>query len=704
VSRDYPLQRTRNIGIMAHIDAGKTTTTERILYYTGINYKIGEVHDGAATMDYMEQEQERGITITSAATTCFWKPNQGLHTGDQFRINIIDTPGHVDFTIEVERSLRVLDGAVAVFDGVAGVEPQSETVWRQADRYKVPRICFVNKMDRLGASFSMALASIRDRLGANAVAVQLPLGTEDDHRGLIDLVRMQALVFADDKLGAEWKVSEIPAEFREQADAARETLLESVAELDDALMERYLEGDTAFTDAEILAALRKGTLDFKIVPVLCGSAFKNKGVQQLLDAVVDYLPSPLDVPAIEGTSVDSEEEVLTREASDQAPFAALAFKIVNDRFVGQLTFMRVYSGQLKTGSAVLNATKGRKERIGRLLLMHANNREEIKEVYAGNIVAAVGLKTATTGDTLCSPDAPIVLERMSFPDPVISVAIEPKTTADQAKLADALQILASEDPSFRAHTDEETGQTIISGMGELHLEIIVDRLRREFNVACNVGAQQVAYRESIRETVKVEGKYIKQTGGHGMYGHVWLELGPSEPGAGFVFENKIVGGLIPKEFIPSVEKGIRDAMSRGVLAGYQVIDVRAALVDGSFHQVDSSGPAFEVAASMAFQDGAREAGIHLLEPVMSVEVVTPEAHMGDVIGDLNARRGNITGMERRGTNQVVLATVPLKPMFGYATDLRSRTQGRATYTMQFHEYQAVPSNIADAIVARTTGG
>ncbi|MDH5491866.1 MAG: elongation factor G [Myxococcales bacterium] len=704
MSRDYPLQRTRNIGIMAHIDAGKTTTTERILYYTGINYKIGEVHDGAATMDYMEQEQERGITITSAATTCFWKPNQGLHTGDQFRINIIDTPGHVDFTIEVERSLRVLDGAVAVFDGVAGVEPQSETVWRQADRYKVPRICFVNKMDRLGASFSMALASIRDRLGANAVAVQLPLGTEDDHRGLIDLVRMQALVFADDKLGAEWKVSEIPAEFREQADAARETLLESVAELDDALMERYLEGDTAFTDAEILAALRKGTLDFKIVPVLCGSAFKNKGVQQLLDAVVDYLPSPLDVPAIEGTSVDSEEEVLTREASDQAPFAALAFKIVNDRFVGQLTFMRVYSGQLKTGSAVLNATKGRKERIGRLLLMHANNREEIKEVYAGNIVAAVGLKTATTGDTLCSPDAPIVLERMSFPDPVISVAIEPKTTADQAKLADALQILASEDPSFRAHTDEETGQTIISGMGELHLEIIVDRLRREFNVACNVGAQQVAYRESIRETVKVEGKYIKQTGGHGMYGHVWLELGPSEPGAGFVFENKIVGGLIPKEFIPSVEKGIRDAMSRGVLAGYQVIDVRAALVDGSFHQVDSSGPAFEVAASMAFQDGAREAGIHLLEPVMSVEVVTPEAHMGDVIGDLNARRGNITGMERRGTNQVVLATVPLKPMFGYATDLRSRTQGRATYTMQFHEYQAVPSNIADAIVARTTGG
>ncbi|NOY91225.1 MAG: elongation factor G [Deltaproteobacteria bacterium] len=701
--RQYPLQKTRNIGIMAHIDAGKTTTTERILYYTGINYKIGEVHDGAATMDYMEQEQERGITITSAATTCAWMPKEGPFAKDNVRINIIDTPGHVDFTIEVERSLRVLDGAVAVFDGVAGVEPQSETVWRQADRYNVPRICFINKMDRAGANFPRALDSIHDRLGANAIAIQIPLGSEDEHRGIIDIVKMKALSFHDDNLGADWDELEIPEDFREQAEAARAKLLEAAAEVDDALMARYLEGDTDFSESEIISALRAGTLAFKLVPVLCGSAFKNKGVQQLLDAIVNLMPSPLDILAVQGESVDKPGEKMTREASDDAPFSALAFKIINDPFVGQLTFMRVYSGKLGSGSSVLNATRGKKERIGRLLLMHANNREEIKEVYAGNIVAAVGLKNATTGDTLCDPQAPIVLERMTFPDPVISVAIEPKTLADQTKLGDALQKLSAEDPSFKAHTDEETGQTIISGMGELHLEIIVDRLKREFKVECNVGEPQVAYRESISDTVQAEGKYIKQSGGHGMFGHVKIELGPSEPGAGFVFENAIVGGVIPKEFIPSVEKGIREALTRGVLAGFQVIDVHAKLYDGSFHQVDSSGPAFEVAASMAFQDGAKRAGIHLLEPVMAVEVVTPEDYMGDVIGDLNSRRGNVTGMDQRGNMQVIHAEVPLAKMFGYATDVRSKTQGRATYTMQFHEYQAVPKNIAEEIVAKTKG-
>jgi len=703
VPRQYPLLRTRNIGIMAHIDAGKTTTTERILYYTGINYKIGEVHDGAATMDYMAQEQERGITITSAATTCAWTPLEGPLTNDKYRINIIDTPGHVDFTIEVERSLRVLDGAVAVFDGVAGVEPQSETVWHQADRYRVPRICFINKMDRAGANFTRSLASIRDRLGANAIALQLPLGVEEDHRGVIDLIKMKALSFHADDLGSKWDEVAIPAEDRAEADEARSRLIEAVAEVDDALMARYLEGDTAFSEDEIIVALRAGTLGFKLVPVLCGSAFKNKGVQQLLDAIVNLLPSPLDVPAIQGEAVDDAGTRMTRQASDEEPFAALAFKIINDPFVGQLTFMRVYSGKLESGSSVLNATRGKKERIGRLLLMHANNREEIKTVYAGNIVAAVGLKTATTGDTLCDIQAPIVLERMTFPEPVISVAIEPRTTADQTKLGDALQKLSAEDPSFKAHTDEETGQTIISGMGELHLEIIIDRLKREFQVECNVGEPQVAYRESISETVEAEGKYVKQSGGHGMFGHVVLELGPSESGAGFVFENAIVGGVIPKEFIPSVEKGIRGALSRGVLAGFPIIDVKAKLHDGSFHQVDSSGPAFEVAASMAFQDGAKRAGIHLLEPVMEVEVVTPEDYMGDVIGDLNSRRGSVTGMGQRGIMQVIQAQVPLAKMFGYATDVRSKTQGRATYTMQFHEYQAVPSNIADEIVAKTKG-
>ncbi|MCG8555835.1 MAG: elongation factor G [Proteobacteria bacterium] len=700
--REYPLERTRNIGIMAHIDAGKTTTTERILYYTGVNYKIGEVHEGAATMDYMEQEQERGITITSAATTCSWKCDAGPFSDQRFRINIIDTPGHVDFTIEVERSLRVLDGAVAVFDGVAGVEPQSETVWRQADKYKVPRICFVNKMDRAGANFVRSVDTIRERLGAKPVPVQLPLGLEEAHRGVIDLIDMTAIEFADDTKGAKFSVHGIPEELSEEVQAARELLLESVAEVDDALMERYLEGDTDFTRDQIIAALRKGTLEFKHVPVLCGSAFKNKGVQQLLDAVVNYLPSPVEVLAIEGIDPDTGERD-TRQASDDAPFSALAFKIINDPYVGQLTFLRVYSGTINSGTTVLNSTKQRRERIGRLLLMHANKREEIKEIQAGNICAAVGLRTATTGDTLCEEKKPIILERMEFPDPVISVAVEPKTKAEQQKLGETLQKLGVEDPSFRAHTDDETGQTIISGMGELHLEIIVDRMKREFKVDCNVGKPEVAYRESITQTVKSEGKYIKQTGGHGMYGHCWLEVGPSEPGEGYVFTNKIVGGVIPKEFIPSVEKGVREAMQRGVLAGYPVIDVQAVLYDGSYHDVDSSGPAFEVAASMAFQDAARRAGLQLLEPVFSVEVVVPEDYMGDVIGDLNSRRGRVTGMNPRGNVQVVTAEVPLATMFGYATDLRSKTQGRASYTMQFHRYEPVPSSISEEIVAKVKG-
>jgi elongation factor G len=700
--REYPLERTRNIGIMAHIDAGKTTTTERILFYTGVNYKIGEVHDGAATMDYMEQEQERGITITSAATTCAWTPLEGPYAKSRFRVNIIDTPGHVDFTIEVERSLRVLDGAVAVFDGVAGVEPQSETVWRQADRYNVPRICFINKMDRAGANFRRSVDTIRERLGAVPVPIQIPYGLEDQHKGIIDLIKMRSVVFEDDERGSKYHEGDIPAELKAEAQQTRDRLLEAVAENDDALMERYLNGDTNFTPDEIVRTLRKASLTFKLVVVVCGAAFKNKGVQQLLDAVVNYLPSPTDIPPVTGINPDNNKEE-ERPASDDAPFSALAFKIINDPFVGQLTFMRVYSGQLSSGTSVLNSTKDKRERIGRLLLMHANKREEIKEIQSGNICAAVGLKTAHTGDTLCDEKHPIVLERMEFPEPVISVAIEPKSKAEQQKLGEALQKLSTEDPSFRAHTDEETGQTIISGMGELHLEIIVDRMKREHKVDCNVGKPEVAYRESIRNTVKQEGRYIKQTGGHGMYGHVWLEVGPSEPGAGFVFSNDIVGGVIPKEFIGSIEKGIRDAMGRGVLAGYQVIDVQASLFDGSYHDVDSSGPAFEVAASMAFQDAARKAGLHLLEPVMAVEVVVPEDYMGDVIGDLNSRRGRITGMNPRSNMQVVTAEVPLATMFGYSTDLRSKTQGRATYTMQFHRYEPVPNNIADAIVAKVKG-
>jgi elongation factor G len=704
MARKYALDKTRNIGIMAHIDAGKTTTTERILYYTGVNYKIGEVHDGAATMDYMEQEQERGITITSAATTCFWRPGAGPFGGEQFRINIIDTPGHVDFTIEVERSLRVLDGAVAVFDGKEGVEPQSETVWRQADRYGVPRICFINKMDKAGADFPTAFQSIKDRLGAPAVAVQLPLGQEAELEGVIDLVGMKAHRFKDDTLGAEWVVEDIPADLRDQADEARAILIEAVSEVDDSLMERFLEGDTDFSEDEILRAIRKGCLEQSIVPVLTGSAFKNKGVQQLMDAVVNFLPSPLEVAAIQGVDPKDPEKTMERKASDDEPFSALAFKIVNDSFVGQLTFFRVYSGVLEAGSGVLNSTKGKKERIGRILQMHANNREELKEIRAGNIAAAVGLKTATTGDTLCAEKAPIILERMDFPEPVISVAIEPKTKADQDKLGVGLGKLAAEDPSFRAHTDEESGQTIISGMGELHLEIIVDRLKREFKVDSNVGAPQVAYRETITKEVESEGRYVKQSGGRGMFGHVWVRLEPLEAGAGFEFENKIVGGVVPREFIPSVQKGIRDAMTRGVMAGYPVIDLKATLYDGSYHDVDSSQAAFEVAGSLAFQEGAKQAGIQLLEPVMDVEVRVPEDYMGEVIGDLNSRRGAVSGMDSVGGLQVIRSTVPLANMFGYVNDLRSKTQGRAVYTMQFKEYQAVPGSIADEIVAKAKGG
>ncbi len=704
MARQFTLEHTRNIGSLAHIDAGKTTTTERILYYTGVSYKIGEVHDGAATMDYMVQEQERGITITSAATTCFWKTEDGPFAGPQFRINIIDTPGHVDFTIEVERSLRVLDGAVTVFDGKEGVEPQSETVWRQADKYRVPRICFINKMDKPGADFNRALQSIKDRLGAPAIAIALPLGQEQELRGVIDLVKMKAYEFKDDKLGAEWDVIDIPDDHKDAADEARAKLLEAAAEVDDSLMERYLEGDTNFSHDEIIRAIRNGVLTHKMVPVTCGSAFKNKGVQHLLDCVVNFLPSPVDVPAIQGVDPNDESKKLERKPSETEPFSALAFKIINDPFVGQLTFLRAYSGVLESGTTVLNSTKGKRERIGRLLQMHANHREEIKELLCGNIAAAVGLKTATTGDTLCDDKNPVILERMQFPEPVIRVAIEPKTKVDQTKLGEALQKLTTEDPSFRAYTDDETGQTIIAGMGELHLEIIVDRLKREFKVECNVGAPQVAYRETITKTIKAEGRYIKQSGGRGMYGHCWIEVGPSEPGAGYVFENGIVGGVIPKEFIPSISKGIADAMTRGVLAGYPVIDVKAKLVDGSYHDVDSSQAAFEVAGSLAFQNGAKDAGIQLLEPVMKVEVRTPEEYMGDVIGDLNSRRGSISGMEAVGTVQVINATVPLASMFGYATDLRSKTQGRAVYSMEFHEYQPVPNSIAEEIVAKAKGG
>ncbi len=689
--RSHPLERTRNIGIMAHIDAGKTTTTERILFYTGVNYKIGEVHEGTATMDWMVQEQERGITITSAATTCNW--------GDT-RINIIDTPGHVDFTMEVERSLRVLDGAVALFDSVAGVEPQSETVWRQADKYGVPRIAFVNKMDRIGANFDRSVDMMRDRLRANAVPIHVPIGAEDVYVGLVDLVKMQALVWDDDSLGARFTAGPIPDELKEAAEAAREKLVEAVADCDEALMEKYLEGKEISPD-ELRAGLRTGTLAAKIVPVLCGSAFKNKGVQPLLDAVRDFLPSPLDKPPVEGVDPDGKAEV--RKPADDAPFSALAFKIMTDPFVGALTFFRVYSGKMESGSYVMNSSRGRKERVGRLLKMHANKREEISEVYAGDIAAAVGLRDTRTGDTLCDDDKPVILESIEFPDPVIDIAIEPKTKADQEKLATSLAKLATEDPSFRVRSDKETGQTIIAGMGELHLEIIVDRLLREFKVDANVGKPQVAFRETVRKTVNNEHKFVRQTGGRGQYGHVLLRIEPREPGTGFEFKDEVKGGTVPREYIPAVEKGVREALDSGVLAGYPVVDVAVALYDGSYHEVDSSEMAFKIAASICFKEACQKASPVILEPIMGVEVVVPEEFMGDVIGNLSGRRGKIQGMEPRGGAQVIAAEVPLKEMFGYATELRSMTQGRATYTMQFAHYEPVPAAISQEIAAKAVG-
>jgi elongation factor G len=693
MDRDRALENLRNIGIMAHIDAGKTTTTERILFYTGRVHRLGEVHEGTATMDWMQQEQERGITITSAATTAFWRDH---------RINIIDTPGHVDFTVEVERSLRVLDGAIAVFAAKEGVEPQSETVWRQADRYGVPRIAYVNKMDAVGADFFAVVRQMEERLGARPVPVQLPIGNEDTFRGMVDLVRMKAVYYLDD-LGTRSEETDIPEDMLEAAAEWREKLLEAAAEADDALMERYLEGEE-LQEEEIRQALRRGTVQNRITPVLCGSSYKNKGVQLLLDAVVDYLPSPLDIPPVKGTVPGREDEVIVRHASDDEPFSALAFKIMSDPYVGKLCFFRVYSGTLSAGSYIYNSTKGKKERIGRLLRMHANHREEIEGVRTGDIAAAVGLKDTTTGDTLCDENAPILLESMHFPDPVISVAIEPKTKADQDKMGISLSRLAEEDPTFRMHTDPETGQTIISGMGELHLEIIVDRLLREFKVAANVGRPQVAYKETITEPARAEGRYIRQTGGRGQYGHVWLELEPLPRGTGFQFENKIVGGVVPREYVPAVEAGVREAMEGGVVAGYPLVDLKVTLVDGSYHEVDSSEMAFKIAGSMALKSGAQKARPVLLEPVMKVEVVVPEEYMGDVIGDLNARRGHIEGMEARGNAQVVRGFVPLAEMFGYATDLRSRTQGRGTYTMQFSHYQEVPKTIAEAVQKARSDG
>jgi elongation factor G len=696
VARSTPIERYRNVGIMAHIDAGKTTTTERILFYTGVSHKLGEVHDGAATMDWMEQEQERGITITSAATTCFWS---GM--GRQFpehRINIIDTPGHVDFTIEVERSLRVLDGACTVFCAVGGVEPQSETVWRQADKYKVPRLCFVNKMDRMGADFLRVVGQIRERLGATAIPIQLPIGAEEGFKGVVDLIGMQAIYWDEETRGMQFSSEPVPAELVEQCLEWRELLVEAAAESSDALMERYIEGGE-LTVTEIKTGLRARTLNNEIVPVLCGSAFKNKGVQAMLDGVIEYLPAPDDVPPIRGLLDDGviEQE---RPAKDEAPFAALAFKIATDPYVGTLTFFRIYSGVLNSGDAVLNPVKGKRERIGRILQMHANDRKELKEVRAGDIAAAVGLKDVTTGDTLCSQDRPITLERMEFPEPVISVAVEPRTQADQEKMGMALGKLAQEDPSFRVHTDEESGQTIISGMGELHLEIIVDRMRREFGVAANVGAPQVSYRETIRTQVEQEGKFVRQSGGRGQYGHVYLRVGPREQGAGYEFVNEVVGGTVPKEYIPAVDKGIREAMANGVIAGFPMVDIRVALYDGSYHDVDSSEMAFKIAGSIGFREAAAKAKPVLLEPIMKVEVVTPEDFMGHVMGDLNSRRGIIQGMEEAPSGRIVRAEVPLAQMFGYSTDLRSATQGRATYSMEFAKYSEVPASLAGAIAKR----
>jgi elongation factor G len=692
--RQFPLAMTRNIGIMAHIDAGKTTTTERILYYTGKTYKIGEVHEGAAVMDWMVQEQERGITITSAATTCKWKDTW---------INIIDTPGHVDFTVEVERSLRVLDGAVAVFDAVAGVEPQTETVWRQANKYGVPRMCFVNKMDRIGADFFRAVDMIRDRLDATVAVVQIPVGAEGHFKGMVDLIVMKALIWDESSPGGEeYTEEDIPADLQDEADKWRMQLIDTVATFDDALTEKYL-GEEEITAADLKRALRTSTIAGDLVPVLCGSAFKNKGVQPMLDAVVDYLPSPVDIPPTKGLDVKGIEE-LERRADDSEPFAALAFKIMTDPHMGKLTYARVYSGTLAKGGTIVNSTKDRKERAGRILQMHANHREDRDAAFAGDIVALVGLKQTTTGDTLCDPNAAIVLESLEFPEPVIHVAVEPKTKADQDKLSRALQSLSEEDPTFQVHSDEETGQTVIGGMGELHLEVLVDRMLREFRVDANVGKPQVAYRETITKTVeKVEMRYIRQTGGRGQYGHVVISLEPTGPGGGYEFVDKITGGVVPKEYIPSVDAGMQEALQNGVLAGYPMVDVRATLTYGSYHDVDSSEMAFKIAGSMALKEAARKAHPVLLEPIMAVEVVTPEDYMGDVVGDLNKRRGRIEGMDQRGNSQVVRSQVPLSEMFGYATDLRSRTQGRATYTMQFHSYQQVPENISKEIVARVRG-
>jgi elongation factor G len=701
MARQAPLDRTRNIGIMAHIDAGKTTTTERVLYYTGITYKIGEVHEGTAVMDWMEQEQERGITITSAATTCFWRDH---------RINIIDTPGHVDFTVEVERSLRVLDGAVAVFDAVSGVEPQSETVWRQADKYRVPRICFVNKMDRVGADFKETLSQIESKLQGNPVAIQLPIGAADKFVGVVDLIRMKSITYQDETMGADYVIGEIPADLLTEAKHYREKLIEKVSEADDKLLEKYLSGEP-MTEDEIRAALRKRTIesvrkeDAPFVPVICGSAFKNKGVQPLLDAVVDYLPSPLDIPAVTGIDPAAKEEgaLVERKADDKAPFAALAFKIMTDPFVGQLTFFRVYSGTLATGTMVLNATRGKTERIGRLLKMHANKREEIKEVFAGDIAAAVGLRSVTTGDTLCNEKKPVLLESMTFPEPVISLAIEPKTKADQEKLGAGMAKLMAEDPTFRVRTDEQTGQVVIAGMGELHLEIIVDRLKREFSVEASVGKPQVAYKETLTAPAQGHGRFVRQTGGRGQFGEAKIRLLPLPAGTGYQFENQIVGGVIPKEYIKPIDQGIQEALTRGVLAGYPVDDVRIELFDGSYHEVDSSEMAFKIAGSLAFQDAAKKARPVLLEPVMRVEVVVPKDYLGDVMGDLASRRGRIQSQEDRGGTQIISARVPLSEMFGYATELRSRTQGRATYSMHFDRYEQAPPDVSGEVVARVQG-
>ena len=692
MARKTALERYRNIGIMAHIDAGKTTTTERILFYTGVSHKIGEVHDGAATMDWMVQEQERGITITSAATTCEWKDHQ---------INIIDTPGHVDFTIEVERSLRVLDGAVGVFCAVGGVQPQSETVWRQADKYKVPRIAFVNKMDRTGADFFNVVSEIRERLGHNAIALNLPIGSEESFQGVVDLVSMKAIVWHDEAMGAMYDVVDIPADLLDEATVLREQLLDAVLVHDEELMMAYLEGEE-IDEAALKKCIRQAVMNIEVIPVLAGTAFKNKGVQTLLDAVVDYMPAPTDVPAIKGVHPDTDVED-SRPSSDDAPFSALAFKVMTDPFVGTLTFFRVYSGVMDAGSYMINSTKGKKERLGRILQMHANERTEIKEVHAGDIAAAVGLKFTTTGDTLCIDSSPIILERMEFPEPVISVAIEPKTKADQEKMGIALGKLAAEDPSFRVRTDEETGQTIISGMGELHLEILVDRMKREFKVEANVGKPQVAYRETIRGKAKAEGKFVRQSGGRGQYGHCWLEIEPMEPGSGFEFIDKIAGGSIPREYIPAVGKGCEEAMSNGVLAGYPMVDVRVTVVDGSYHDVDSNEMAFKIAGSMGFRAGCKQAKPVILEPMMEVEVTTPEDYMGDIVGDLSRRRGKVLGMTDRGNAKIIDAEVPLSEMFGYSTNLRSMSQGRATYSMQFKHYEEVPNNISQEIIASVKG-